>query len=446
MEGARRRLVLVAVILSGILIPINSSMIAVGLEPIAHGLRLPTDDVVWAVTIYLVVMAAMQPVAGKMGDLFGRRRLLLLGLGIFLLSSVGAAVFPHLLTLIIFRSGQALGGALMVPNGMGIIRSIYDGERLRRVLGVVGMMQSLGAAVGPLLGALLVSLGGWPLIFWVNVPIVGFALAAALLAVPRDLPTVRRPIDALGAFSLAVGLSFLALAMPRSGAHEMLWAIPFSLLGFGLFALVERRAPEPVVRFPLFRLRPFTSGNLAILGSNFFMYSTLLYMPIALKARGTGTGRIGLLMFLFSFVMSLSGWLGSRVIQRTGSRALVRFAFGVDLIVVIWYIGLQTSSPMAYIVAGLIIAGIGAGGGNVAMQATVLEAVPPAIAGVSSGIYSTFRYIGSITASALIGIMVASHGAHWGILAGVGLLGTMVAQGFPTRSQSAGLSQKVAEG
>lgn len=446
MDRARRRLVLAAIVLSGILIPINSSMIAVALEPIAFGLQLPTEDVVWAVTIYLVVMAAMQPVAGKLGDLYGRRRLLLLGLGIFLVSSVGAAIFPHLVTLIVFRSGQALGGALMVPNGMGIIRGLYDGEGLRRVLGVVGMMQSLGAAVGPLLGAILVSLGGWPLIFWVNVPIVGFALTAALFAVPRDIPTERRPIDGLGAFSLAVGLCFLALAMPRSGAHEMLWAIPVSFVGFSLFAFIEQRAAEPVVRFSLFRHRPFTSGNLAILGSNFFMYSTLLYMPIVLKARGTGTAAIGFLMFLFSFVMSLSGWLGSRAIQRTGSRALVRLAFGVDLVVVLWYIGLQASSPMGYIVAGLVVAGVGAGGGNVAMQATVLEAVPPTMAGVSSGIYSTFRYIGSITASALIGIMVASHGAHWAILAGVGLAGTLIAQGFPARNQTAGLPREVAEG
>lgn len=428
------RFVLLAIILSVVLIPINSTMIAVGLAPIARGLGVAVPAVVWAVTAYLVVMAALQPIAGKMGDLYGRRRLLLWGLVIFLLCSVMAAVIPHLWAFIAFRSGQALGGALMVPNAMGVLRRLFRADDLRRVLGIVGLVQGLGAAVGPLLGVALISIGGWPAMLWVNVPIVGFALIVASRQIAPDGPMPRRSVDFGGAFGLATFLAFVALSVPRTHASKTwLTTVPLALASLGLFLRMEKRARDPVVRFELFKRPPFLSANLAILASNFFMYSTLLYMPLYLKNRSFGTSVTGELLFLFSFAMSMMSFGGSWLSRWIGSRRVVGLAFLLDLVVVLWYVGLGAHSGMDYIVAGLVVAGFGAGVGTVSMQATALEAVSVELAGVSSGIYSTFRYIGSITASALVSLMALSQGVHWAILTMAALLGLAIVRGFPAR-------------
>ncbi|PSR23656.1 MAG: MFS transporter [Sulfobacillus acidophilus] len=431
--------VLAAVVVSVVLIPINSTMIAVGLVPIAHGLHTPVTRVVWAVTSYLVIMAALQPISGKFGDLYGRRRVLLLGLAIFLVSSVLAAVTPHLWALLSFRSGQAVGGALIVPNAMGVVRRHFLRDDLRRALGIVGLTQGLGAASGPLIGAALLAWGGWTAIFWVNVPVVALALWTVRTKVPQDQPGAPSRVDGLGALALAGFLALLALSLPRSGDfHRWIETLPACVLLMGLFVVVERRAANPIVRFQFFRRRPFASANGAILLSNFFMYATLLYMPIYLKNHGYTATATGILLFLFSFAMSLTSWGGSYAGRKLGGQRVVALAFVLDLLVVGWYIDLVHHSGLWLVIIGLILAGLGAGVGTVTMQATALESVDIEIAGVSAGIYSTFRYLGSITASALISLMLFSPAVHSIVLGGIALLGLMVSWGFPRRPHQSG--------
>lgn len=431
----------VATTLALVLIPINSTMIAVGLAPIARGLQIPVSSVVSAITAYLVVMAALQPIAGKLGDLIGHRRLLFAGLGIFLISSILAALLPHLWALITFRSAQALGGALVAPNAMAIIRGLYERDALRKVLGTVGMIQGLGAATGPLLGIFLIHFGGWPAMFWINVPVIAVAAVFAIIYVPKDTKRVQHHIDVGGALTLAIFLALVAVSVPRTHLSQTwMFTVPLAVLVFAAFAILEQRAADPVVRFPLFRSAPFRSANLSILLSNFFMYSTLLFMPIYLKQHHQGTALTGALLFIFSCAMSLFSYLGGIITRRLGGRRIVLATFTVDLLVVLWYVGLTRPESLYYLVGGMLVAGVGSGLGNVAFQATVLEAVPRTMAGVASGIYSTFRYIGSITASALVGLLVVHADWHWGVLVLVAGLGIWMSRGFPGRPMGRGTS------
>lgn len=436
----------VATTLALVLIPLNSTMIAVGLAPIAHGLHVPVSSVVWAITTYLVVMAALQPVAGKIGDLIGHRRLLFIGLGIFLVSSVLAALSPHLWALITFRSGQALGGALVAPNAMAIVRSLYERDALRKILGAVGMVQGLGAAVGPLLGILLIHFGGWPAMFWINVPVILIAAIFSVVHLPKNTIRTQRHIDVGGALTLAVFLALVSLSVPRAHlAHAWVITVPLALAVFGIFIWLEKRARDPVVRFPLFRSAAFRNANLSISLSNFFMYSTLLFVPIYLKEHHHGTAMTGALLFGFSCSMSLMSYLGGIITRRVGAHRIVLATFLLNFLVVLWYIGLQRPEGLIYLVSGMIVAGAGSGMGNVAFQATALEAVPTTMAGVASGIYSTFRYIGSITASALVGLMVIHPQWHWGILILVAGVGVWLSQGFPRHAVRHGTPKRSSE-
>ena len=429
-----QRWILTAVILSVVLIPINSTMIAVGLVPIAQGLNVSVTSVIWVVTAYLVLMAALQPISGKIGDMYGRRRLLIVGLSTLVVFSILAALSPYLWALLIFRSGQAIGGAIIVPNAMGIIRINFAQHDLRRALGLVGMIQGMGAAIGPLLGTTLIGLGGWTAIFWINVPLSVLALILAQQKIAKDSPSVARRVDIAGAATLAGFLVLTCLSVPHpqgQSAQRWLATVPAALIVLGLFVWRERHATEPIIRFPIFLKRPFFSANLAILLSNFFMYSTLLYMPLYLRHQGYGDAVTGLLLFIFSLSMSLMSWAGSYAQSIFGSRRIVALAFAIDLIAIIWYIGLRDVSALGYIMAGLVVAGLGCGVGTVSMQSTALEAVAPELAGVSSGIYSTFRYIGGIMASASIALMVAHQSLHWAILGVVTILGLIVTKGLP---------------
>ena len=222
-RGAERA-VLVTVALGAILAPLNSTMIAVALPRIIDDFHTSVGTAGWLVTSYLLALAVVQPVAGKLGDRHGRRGFILGGLALFGLASLGAALAPSLPFLIGFRVVQAISGAVIFPNGAGLIRELIGPDRRGGAFGLVGGSLALAAGLGPLLGGLLVLAGGWSAIFYVNLPLVAAALLVAWRAVPRRpgaLPETA--FDWLGAMLLAVVLcGVAALVIESRHAHGAL--------------------------------------------------------------------------------------------------------------------------------------------------------------------------------------------------------------------------------
>src|SRR3954447_17011480 len=166
------RAVLIAVALGALLAPLNSTMIAVALPDIVDGFDTTIGTVGWLVTTYLLALAVVQPVAGKLGDRHGRRGFVLGGLAIFGLASLGAAAAPGLTFLIVFRVLQAVSGGVVFPNGAGLIRELVPADRRGGAFGIIGGSVALAAGLGPLLGGLLLTVGGWRAIFLLNVPVL----------------------------------------------------------------------------------------------------------------------------------------------------------------------------------------------------------------------------------------------------------------------------------
>jgi len=197
------RAVLATVALSGMLAPLNSTMLAVALPAImlAYGASLASAG--WLVTSYLVAMAAIQPVAGKLGDQLGRRPFILGGLAGFGLASLGALIAPSLSVLVLFRLLQAMCAAIALPNGMALVREVVPEQRRAASFGLVGAVVSIAAAAGPPLGGVLVSTAGWQAIFYMNVPIVLAAFLLGWRVLPRHTVTRRgQSFDLLGAVLL----------------------------------------------------------------------------------------------------------------------------------------------------------------------------------------------------------------------------------------------------
>ncbi|HUP28448.1 MAG TPA: MFS transporter [Chloroflexia bacterium] len=418
--------VLATVALATMLAPLNSTMIAVALPHIVDEFHVGVDAAGWLVTSYLITMAAVQPIAGKLGDRLGRRRLIMGGLVAFGIASIGATLAPGIEVLLLFRLLQALSGAISLPNGVALLREIIPEARRASSFGMVGAATSLAASAGPPLGGFLLSSAGWRTLFFANVPVVVLALALGWYAIPRAAGPMRARekagnFDFLGAlllFTLLGGLAALLSLGRQSGT--LLVPVTGSALLVGLFAFFirhETKHSDPVIKLDLFRRRAFTSASSANALSNLTMYVMLLAIPLLLAGRpGWSSGQTGLVLaVLFGVVVFISP-LGGRAADRFGRRkpvvaGLSTLALGV---LPLAFAGSDITIPL--LVGSLTLSGIGIGISGAGLQTSALDSVDVSEAGVAAGVYSTSRYFGSIVGSSLLagllGTPYTSAGFH----------------------------------
>ncbi|MGO0059614.1 MFS transporter [Brevibacillus fluminis] len=429
MAGNKHPFIILAILAGTFLVPVNSTMIAVGLPSISQSLGSGLASSSWIITVYLIVMTVLQPIAGKLGDLYGNRRMFLLGMFLFLLSSTACIFSTNLLWLISFRAVQAVGGALASPNASAILRFVTPRERLGKAFGVFGLTMGLGAAIGPLVGSLLISQWGWTSIFWINLPFALFSLLASFVLLPKRTPTVRAALDWVGSALLAVSLVTLILVVSHP-AFLSVWTIVLFGLSTALFIVQERRSGAPLIEFALFRNRMFTSANLSILLSNAVMYSTILIMPILLQTELLfPVTTIGMLLFVFSLASSLCSFAGGHLESRLGKKRTVLLSFLFSALGALAYLGISMTHSLAYLYLAMAIGGIGAGIGMASMQTASLTSVPKEMSGIASGIFSTFRYVGGMIASVLVSLSIG-HGLLFSLLLLFALVGVPVSFGL----------------
>ena len=431
MRPAGERAVLLAVALCGILPPLNTTMIAVALPDLLHHLGAGVSGGGWLVACYLIAIAPVQPITGKLGDRYGRRRLMLIGLAAFGVCSVGAGLAPSLPVLIAMRVLQGLSGALVFPNATGLIRELIPEQRRAKAYGLFGSVIGVSAALGPPIGGGLTSLLGWRSIFFVNVPVTlvaalvlvrvvrspaAAAPASAAAAQAASRAPGRPSFDVAGAVALSLllgGAAAVALEGGHLGGRSVVApvAVVIAVL-FAVFLRRESRHPDPVFDPRLFRNRGFAAAATSVSFGNLALYTTLLATPL-LFARTTdwSNGQIGLALAVLSAPTALLAPLGGTLADRLGRRfpaTLGQAIAAVGLVpLAIW----PSSSP-GVVLTCLAVTGVGGGLTGAAQQAAAVEAVTADKAGVASGIFSTSRYIGGIGgAVVLAGLLNGRQGA-----------------------------------
>jgi EmrB/QacA subfamily drug resistance transporter len=435
------RAILFTVGVSGMLVPLNSTMIAVGLPSITKELHASVSQSGWLVTAYLITMASFQPISGKLGDRYGRRPFILGGVGLFALASVGAALATSIWMLIVFRGLQAIAGAIVFPNATALLRQTVPQERRGRSFGMLGSAISFGAAVGPPLGGALVEIGGWQAIFWINVPLTVAILAIAWRTIPaRQARPSGVRFDFAGAALLAIVLSAGAWLLMRMRTATMSTAATLGavvVVGLVLFVWSELRHADPVVQPRFFRRKAFATSTSAIATSNLALYSLLLVVPLFLHRRpGWSDSRIGLVLTAMSVGMVALAPIGGRAADRFGRRGpavagMTLLATGVCL--------LAASGPdvgATLLVCSLALAGTGLGLGSSSLQTAAVEAIESEHAGMAAAASSTSRYMGSIVGTAVLAGLVASPGGFQTVLTmtAVGaLVSILLALGLPPR-------------
>lgn len=413
------RLLLPAIALGTTLAPLNSTMIAVALPEIQGAFGVSITATSWLVTIYLVAMAAGQPIGGRLGDLYGRRRVYLAGLIGFGVASIGCAFAPGLAWLILFRTMQALAGALTFPNGTAMIREAVPQARRGAAFGLIGMSTGIAAGIGPPLGGLFVYAFGWSAIFWANVPVIAVALLLGWQSLPQRRITLsggtRFDIPGTVFLTCALAMVILIPTMLRSG--QPLLATGAGVLGLvtgWVFVRWELRATAPVVEIRLFGSRQFGAACAAVGIGNLVMYTTLLALPLYLDSvLGRGAQYAGFVLIALSALSALFGPLGGRWSDRAGRwYPAVIGGVGMFLGALIVALGVGWRSVTA-IVVGLAVMGVGLGVSGAAVQTAAIESVPLERAGSAAGMFSTSRYLGSVMGASLLAAMFA-HGSGAG--------------------------------
>ncbi|MCH8086413.1 MAG: MFS transporter [Chloroflexi bacterium] len=396
------------------LAPLNSTMLAVALSPISEEFDISTGWTTWLIAAYLIVMAVGQPISGRMGDMYGRRRLFIWGLVYFAAASALAMVSWNFPSLVFFRVQQAIGAAMFMSNGIAALRSSLPQESRGRAFGLMGGIIAMSAGIGPPLGGILVDGIGWRALFAVNLPVVLLALALSLKYLPKDLPgRSRQPLDVLGAGALATGLLALMIAatsLGREGAGDPLfWSMTLVFCASAAFFLWwEGHYSSPLISLAMFRRRSYAAGASTIFLSNMAMYALFIMVPLFVQdLKGDSPTRSGLALIslaLFAILLSpLSGYVADRVGRNlpavVGAVLLTLGAISIT----IW----DTNSGMLYMVFSLGLFGVGLGVMQTPVQTAAIESCPPEMAGAASGTYATARYLGAIVATGLVGAFLA---------------------------------------
>ena len=457
------RAILLAVALCGILPPLNTTMIAVALPNLLRHLGAGVAGGGWLVACYLIAIAPVQPIAGKLGDRYGRRTLMLIGLAAFGVFSVGAGLAPSLPVLIALRVLQGLSGALVFPNATGLIRELIPDERRAKAYGLFGSVIGVSAAVGPPIGGGLTSLLGWRWIFFVNVPVTLVA-AVVLVRVVRaptpvaaraeapSRPSGRPSFDVAGAVALSLllgGAAALALEGGQLGGASVIApaGVAIAVL-FAVFLRRESRHPDPVFDPRLFRNRGFAAAAGGVSFGNLALYTTLLATPLLFeRTTGWSAGQIGLALAVLSAPTALLAPLGGTLADRLGRRfpaTLGQAIVAVGLVpLAVW----PSTSP-GVVLACLAVAGVGGGLTGAAQQAAAVEAVSADKAGVASGIFSTSRYIGGIGGTVVLAgllngrVGIDGFGTLFAVTAGAGLLAAVAGLWLPGRIHSRPLQSR----
>src|SRR3954452_16530750 len=412
--------------MSILLVSLDNTIVNVALPSIHRHLGASLSQLQWIVDAYTVVLASLLILCGSIADRIGRKRVFSMGLGLFVTGSLLCSAAPSPGWLIAFRGLQGVGGSMLNPVAMSIIRNVFTDNRERaRAIGIWGGVVGISMALGPVVGGTLVAAAGWRSIFWINVPIGILAIVLVTRVVPESRAERPRRLDPLGQVLAMVGLATLTYTIIEGGdagwsSTQVLVSAVVCTLAFAGFIAHERRAPEPLIELRFFRSLPFTGATLIAISAftalGGFLLVTNLYLQGDRGLSPVHSGLYTLPMAAMAFIAApLSGRIvgsrGPRVPLVIGGRRLGRGRLGLPQRC--WRMAV-VASPLPFLVSGL-----GFGMGNPPITNTAVSGMPPDQAGVAAAIASTSRLIGISLGVAIIGSIVVSgqHGGHTSVAA-----------------------------
>jgi EmrB/QacA subfamily drug resistance transporter len=405
---------LIVVCAATFMLLIDISIVIVALPAIQSGLHASFSDVQWVIDAYSLTLASVLLTAGSLADRYGRRLLFTIGLIVFTLGSLLCGVAQSSTMLILSRSAQGIGGAILFATSLALLAQSFHGRERGTAFGIWGAITGIAVGLGPVLGGVITSEISWRYIFLVNLPIGVAAVLVTLWKVDESKTPHAASPDWAGFATLTAGLVSLVYGLIRAG--EISWSDPGVVICLALaaaflavFVAVERRADHPLFDLSLFRIPTFSGGLAAAFAMNGSIYAVLVYLVIYLQDDlGYSALGTGLRLLLMSGVTLVIATIAGRLSSRMPARWLIGpglLLVGVGLLVMT---GLNGASSWTHLIPGLVVTGAGAGMVNPPLASTAVGVVTPQRSGMASGVNTTFRQIGIATGIAVYGSIFAS--------------------------------------
>ena len=389
---------------------LDSTVVNISIPSMIRSLDTSLPQIEWVLNAYTLVFAALLVTFGRLGDMYGRRLMFLIGLSIFGVGSAACGLAPNVNTLIVFRVGQAVGAAFMLPATLSLIEVNFPPEKRGAAFGVWGAISGFGLAVGPTLGGLLTQYN-WRYIFFINVPIVIFGFIFTRLVVPESKDAGEHRLDwpgvALSATSL-IAFNFAMIEGPRRHWDTTVIALLVtSAVLLGTFLVWETRAWEPLVNLLLFKSRTFAAGNVIGLLIVFTIVGTLFVLPLFLQdILRFSPLKAGLSLAPMSFTIMLTGPVAGRLSDRFGSKWLMFAGLAITTASLAWVSVLGPHSSAASLAPRFVLLGLGIGLVVSPMTSAVMGSTPPEFAGAGSGVLTTMQRVGAVMGVAVLGAVL----------------------------------------
>jgi EmrB/QacA subfamily drug resistance transporter len=418
-----RRWTLIAVALATFMTLLDNNIINVAIPTIQRDLHLSESGVEWVVSAYILVFAGLLLAGGRLADVFGRKRLFVIGLSIFTLSSLVAGLSGDIGLLIASRAAQGLGAALLTPTTLAILTVAFpEPKEQAAAVGAWSAVGALALAVGPLLGGILSEDANWHWIFFINVPVGIVTLALGLWALPSISPE-RRSIDMAGLGASVLGLVALTYGLiegPDKGwtTPVVVAALATSVVAGLVFVVVERRVTDPMVDLAVFADRTFTGAMAALMMWGFGLFGIYFFTSLYLQdVLGFSAVKAGLAFVPMAILMAVGAIISDRVAARVCTYRSVGSALVLMAIGMLSVSFLGTHAGFVDLMPGFVVIGIG-GGLTIPLTSTVLGVMPADRAGVASALFNAAREVSGLLGITVIGVVLtarqsarAHHGA-----------------------------------
>ena len=401
------------------MIMLDNTVVNVALPSIQKDLGSSISGLEWTVNAYTLSFAVLLVTGGRLGDIFGRRRMFLFGVVVFGLSSAFIGLSQSEAWLVTGRAVQGVGAAFMMPGTLSIISNAFPPEELGKAIGTWAGVSAIALAVGPLLGGWLTEDVSWRAIFFINLPVAIGAVIVTLFAAheSRD-ETVGRTVDLPGIAGITVSLTALVFALVEGnswgwGSPKIIGLLALSVVALAAFVVVEKRAVAPVVDFDALRSRQFLGANIVAFMVSFGMLAMFFFLALYMQnILGFSPLEAGVRFLPATVVIIFAGPIAGRLADRFGPRPLMTAGMLITAVSLFWQSRIGVDTSYGFLAPAFVLMGLGMGLVMSPMSMAAMNAVDRTKAGVASGTLSMFRMVGGTFGVAALGALVSSVGRH----------------------------------
>jgi EmrB/QacA subfamily drug resistance transporter len=413
-ESTRQWWVLVGTCLGLFILMLDSTVVALALPTIQRELHASADNVQWVLNGYLLVISVLVVTAGRLGDIYGRRAVFLIGMALFAAGSALAAVADDDAVLVAARAVQGIGGAAMLSLSLAIVSHAFPEEQQGQALGIWAAVSALALAVGPLVGGVLIDVD-WRLIFWINLPICAAGIGITRWAAHESRDETSPPkLDYPGLATLTPGLLAVVFALVRAdnwgwGSAKTLLLLAAGVLLLAAFWAIEHRVDSPIVDFSLFRNRPYLGASAAAFALVGAYWAVIFYQPQYLqKVLDHGPAAAGVLVLPITAPMVFISPFCGPLIKRFGPRALMTAGMVCGAVGLALLTQVDASSSYGALLPGYLLFGIALGLVYAPMSTAAMLAMPRAKAGIAAGVLAMVRVTAGALALAVVSAVFQS--------------------------------------